>query len=156
MIGTGVQILFAFLLTIAFQARFGQATVFERDLYVVTLVLSGLSAALLITPVALHRFLFKFGVKDEIVALTNRLAIAGLAVLSLCLVAGIILTSDEASGELAAEILWGARSPHLRTGVVRVTPPPTAARSGGTSSALPDKAGGSEVGSRRDGRSTHL
>lgn len=107
MIGTGVQILFAFLLTIAFQARFGQATVSERDLYVVTLVLSGLSAALLITPVALHRFLFKFGVKDEIVALTNRLAIAGLAVLSLCLVAGIVLTSDEASGELAAEICGG-------------------------------------------------
>jgi Family of unknown function (DUF6328) len=103
-IGTGVQILFAFLLTIPFQARFGQADSFERDLYLVTLVLSALSAAILITPVALHRFLFKIGVKDEIVGLTNRLAITGLGVLSLCLVAGIVLTSDQASGALAAVV----------------------------------------------------
>src|SRR5215813_3662379 len=36
---TGVQILFAFLLALAFQARFGSTTNLQRDLYGVTLML---------------------------------------------------------------------------------------------------------------------
>ena len=101
-IGTGVQILFAFLLSIAFQARFNQTSPRQRDIYVATLALSGLSAALLITPVAIHRFLFRIRVKDELVALTNALAVAGLAVLSLSMTGGIVLTADWVSGPTAA------------------------------------------------------
>src|SRR5438105_9777609 len=47
---TGVQILFAFLLTLAFQARFGQTTGFQRHVYVVTLMLCAAATALLIAP----------------------------------------------------------------------------------------------------------
>ena len=68
------------------------------------LVLSGLSASLLIMPVAIHRFFFHIRVKDELVELTNRLAIAGLGVLSLCMVGAIVLTSDESAGPLGAGI----------------------------------------------------
>jgi hypothetical protein len=103
-IGTGVQILFAFLLGIAFQARFNQTSAFQRDLYLVTLVFSGLAVALLITPVALHRFLFRFGAKDEVVALTNALAVAGLAVLSVAMIGAIVLVSDWVGGAVAATI----------------------------------------------------
>ena len=34
----GVQILFAFLLTVPFSVRFGELTVFQRDVYYVTLI----------------------------------------------------------------------------------------------------------------------
>ena len=103
-IGTGVQILFAFLLTIAFQARFSDTSAGQRDLYLVTLLLSGLAAALLIAPVALHRFLFRMGVKDRLVSVTNRLSVAGLAVLSLSMVGAIVLITDWVGGTLAATL----------------------------------------------------
>jgi MFS family permease len=103
-IGTGVQILFAFLLTIAFQARFSQTSPGQRDLYLVTLLLSGLAAALLIAPVAMHRFLFRIGVKDRLVSATNRLSVAGLAVLSLSMVGAIVLITDWVGGTLAAAL----------------------------------------------------
>jgi hypothetical protein len=97
-IGTGIQILFAFLLSIAFQARFAQTNTFQQDVYLATMLASGLAAALFIAPVALHRFLFQFGVKDELVRLTNRVAIAGLAVLSLALVGAVLLVCDWVGG----------------------------------------------------------
>ena len=49
----GVQVLFAFLLAVPFQARFADATTFQRDAYFVTLVLSALASVLLIAPSAL-------------------------------------------------------------------------------------------------------
>jgi Family of unknown function (DUF6328) len=52
---TGVQILFAFLLTLAFTARFRSVTQFERDIYVVTLMLAAGASALLIAPARARR-----------------------------------------------------------------------------------------------------
>ncbi len=106
-IGTGVQVLFAFLLGIAFQARFSQTSSTQRDLYLVTLTFSGMAAALLIAPVAVHRFLFRIGVKDELVTFSNRLAVAGLAVLSLSMVGAVALTTDWVGGSLAGAICGG-------------------------------------------------
>lgn len=97
-IGTGIQILFAFLFSIAFQARFAETTAFQQDVYLATLLASGLAAALFIAPVAFHRFLFQFGVKDELVSLTNRLAVAGLVVLSVALAGAVLLVGDWVGG----------------------------------------------------------
>lgn len=104
-IGTGIQILFAFVFSIAFQARFAETTAFQQDVYLATLLASGLAAALFIAPVALHRFLFQFGVKDELVRLTNRLAICGLIALSVSLAAAILLVGDWVAG---AAFGWAA------------------------------------------------
>src|SRR6185437_5639709 len=76
---TGVQILFAFLLSIAFQQRFTSLQNYQRVFYLVTLMAAALAAVLLIAPVAVHRMLFRQHLKDEVVALTSRLAVAGLA-----------------------------------------------------------------------------
>jgi hypothetical protein len=103
-IGTGVQILFAFLLSIAFQARFPETTPAQRDLYLVTLLLSGLAAALLIAPVAMHRFLFGIYVKDRLVSVTNGLSFVGLVVLSLSMVGAVVLVTDWVGGNLAAVV----------------------------------------------------
>lgn len=97
-IGTGIQILFAFLLSIAFQARFGDTDTFQRDVYLATLLASGAAAALFIAPVALHRFLFQFRLKDEIVKLTNWLAIGGLASVAVAMVGAILLVTDWVGG----------------------------------------------------------
>ena len=102
--GTGVQILFAFLLSIAFQARFRETSGTQRDIYLVTLVLSALATALLIAPVSVHRFLFRIRLKDELVQLTNAVAITGLAVLSLSMVGAVVLICDWVGGTTAAII----------------------------------------------------
>lgn len=106
-IGTGVQILFAFLLSIPFQARFARTTAFQRDDYLATLMLSGTAAAIFIAPVAVHRLLFRFRVKDEVVNVTNVLALCGLASLSLAMIGSILLVSDWVVGRLGAGICSG-------------------------------------------------
>jgi hypothetical protein len=106
-IGTGIQILFAFLLSIAFQARFAQTTGYERDEYLATLLASGLATGLLIAPVALHRFLFQYRVKDELVTLTNRLAIGGLVALSVAMVGAILLVGQWVAGPVFGSVCAG-------------------------------------------------
>jgi hypothetical protein len=103
-IGAGVQILFAFLLSIAFQARFSQTTSFQRGTYLATLLLSGISTAMMIAPVAVHRFVFRIRVKDEVVAIANALAIAGLVVLALAMTGAVLLIADWVAGPLAGAL----------------------------------------------------
>lgn len=86
------------MLSIAFQARFSRTSPAQRDIYLVTLSLSGISTALLIAPAAMHRFLFRIGVKDELVTFTNRLAIAGLTALSVSMIGAIVLVADWVAG----------------------------------------------------------
>jgi hypothetical protein len=115
-IGTGIQILFAFLLGIAFQARFSQTSPFEKEVYLGTVLMSAVAAALFIAPVALHRFLFRFGVKDELVTLTNRLAIGGLGALSVAMSGAILLVGIWVGGTafgwvataMTAAVLFGS------------------------------------------------
>jgi hypothetical protein len=52
---TGVQLLLAFLLTVAFTPRFATFTDFHRNVYVASLVLGAAANALLIAPAAFHR-----------------------------------------------------------------------------------------------------
>ena len=90
----GVQILFAFLLTVPFSFRFGQLTVFQRDAYYVTLVAATLSAACLIAPSSAHRLRFHKGERTWIVESANRLMIAGLGFLALALGGSVLLITD--------------------------------------------------------------
>lgn len=84
-IQTGVQILFAFLLTLAFTARFPILDTAQRTMYITTLLLAVLAAALFTAPAALHRTLFQSGAKPEIVMISSLLAGAGMGVLMLAL-----------------------------------------------------------------------
>ena len=105
---TGVQILFAFLLTIAFQQRFTSLDTFQRDVYLGTLIAAAVAAVLLIAPVAAHRLLFRQGLKDELVAYTGRLAAAGLAFLTLAILGAVLLIVDVVVGAPAAAVVTGA------------------------------------------------
>jgi hypothetical protein len=104
---TGVQILFAFLLTIAFTPRFPQATEFQKHTYVVTLLLSAGAASLLIAPVAFHRLVFRRQQKDDVVNAANKLAMGGLVLLFGAIVGAVLLILDVVLGDTAAWVLAG-------------------------------------------------
>jgi O-antigen/teichoic acid export membrane protein len=104
---TGVQILFAFLLTLPFTQRFGEVTRFERDVYFVTLILSGMASALFIGPVSYHRVLFRKREKTEVVFVANRMAVGGLLCLALAITGVILLVTDFLFGGVAAAIASG-------------------------------------------------
>lgn len=104
---TGVQILFAFLLTLPFSNRFGQASQFERATYLVALLASAAAAGMLIAPVAYHRMLFRRNRKPEVVRSSHRMAAGGLVFLAVAMAASVLLVSDVVVGRPAAWIVGG-------------------------------------------------
>jgi hypothetical protein len=90
----GVQILFAFLLTVPFSQRFGALTPFQRDTYYVTLIATALSTACLIAPSAAHRLRFHQGDRAWVIESASRLTITGLAVLVVALGGSVLLITD--------------------------------------------------------------
>jgi hypothetical protein len=103
----GVQVLFAFLLTVPFSNGFPTLTGFERDAYFVVLALTAISTTLLIAPSAYHRLLFREGHKREIVIYSNRVVILGLGVLALAMSGAVMLIAHIVFGGSAA-IIAGA------------------------------------------------
>ena len=103
---TGVQILFAFLLSLSFTERFTRIDDFQRWTYVITLLLDQLTTGLLVAPAAIHRMLFGRGVKAATVRIGHHLFVAGLAALALTLVGAVLLVLDVAVGRSFA--LWSA------------------------------------------------
>ena len=89
--GLGVQVIFAFLLTIAFSNRFSALGPGQRTLYVVTLVLATVATALLLGPVAYHRLVFRRNLKRHLVGAANLMAILGLATVGLTVSAAVVL-----------------------------------------------------------------
>ena len=90
----GVQVLFAFLLVVPFNQRFGEITSFQRSLYFVTLLLATSAAVCLIAPTAHHRIEFREGDKRHIVFSGTKLAVAGLALLAAAMTGSVILVTD--------------------------------------------------------------
>jgi hypothetical protein len=91
---TGVQVLFAFLLTVPLAAGFPELTPFQRAEYFVTLLISGAAAVLLIAPTAYHRILFRLGDKEHLVQVANRFTLAGLCCVALSMVGALVLVTD--------------------------------------------------------------
>lgn len=105
---TGVQILFAFLLALAFQARFASITDFQRVTYAVTLMLCAAATALLIAPAAFHRLVYRMRLKLHLVQAASRLALSGLTLLMLSLVSAVLLILDFVFGTGPAVIMAAA------------------------------------------------
>jgi hypothetical protein len=91
---TGVQILFAFLLGIAFQQQFTKIESYQRGIYLVTLVAAACAAIMLIAPVAIHRMLFRRHQKNELVVITSRLAATGLVFLAIAILSAVLFVLD--------------------------------------------------------------
>lgn len=98
----GVQILFAFLLILAFTPGFDTTDGFSRAVYLVALLSAAAAAALIIAPVAYHRLLFRRGHKPELVRYAHRMAFAGLMMVLVSMVSAVLLASDVVLDRLAA------------------------------------------------------
>src|ERR687894_1738845 len=55
----GVQVLFAFLLTVPFAQRFADVSSFQKNVYFATLLFSAAASALFIAPTSYHRLNFR-------------------------------------------------------------------------------------------------
>jgi Family of unknown function (DUF6328) len=98
---TGVQVLFAFLLVVPFDAGFEHVGQFERLVYLVTLVFAALAAACVIAPSAWHRFLFRHADKQRLLFFSNRATITGLAFLALAMCGCLLLVATKLFGVTA-------------------------------------------------------
>jgi hypothetical protein len=103
--GTGIQVMFAFLLIVPFNAGWRHVDGFERTVYFVTLLIVALAAILLLAPPIHHRLLFRHGEKPFLIRVGNQLAIAGMACLGLGFVGILILLSDVVVGGAAPAIV---------------------------------------------------
>jgi hypothetical protein len=97
---TGVQVLFGFLLTVPFTARFEALSPGQRILYFATLAIAGAAAMLLIAPTSHHRVLFRCGDKHQLVRIANRYAIAGLACVGVAMVGALVFVGDVVFGSV--------------------------------------------------------
>ncbi|MGW3324249.1 DUF6328 family protein [Streptomyces virginiae] len=78
---TGVQILFGFLLTVAFTPHFQGLPQTDKVIYIVTVLLGALATGALIGPVSFHRIVSGRQIKPEAVAWASRLTFTGLILL---------------------------------------------------------------------------
>ncbi|TFE55806.1 hypothetical protein E3E14_05235 [Streptomyces sp. ICN441] len=88
---TGVQILFGFLLTVAFTPQFQRLGQTDKTIYLVTVVLGALATGALIGPVALHRIVSGRRIKPQAVVWASRLTFTGLVLLLATLTAALFL-----------------------------------------------------------------
>ena len=105
--GTGIQVLFAFLLIVPFNTGWKTVDSFERVVYFVTLLVVALAAFLILAPPIHHRLLFRHGEKQFLIRVGNYVAIAGMACLAVGFVGILVLISDVVVGGAAPAVVGG-------------------------------------------------
>ena len=80
----GVQILFAFLLTVPFAQGFERVTSFQKDLFFATLLCTAVSTTCFIAPTATHRLRFHKRDRKYVIESANTQIIIGLVSQPLC------------------------------------------------------------------------
>ena len=103
--GLGVQVLFGFLLSLPFTARFARLSPAQQDLYLASLVLCAGATALLLGPVAYHRLVFRRGQKEPLVRVGSVLATLGLAAVGLAISGAVLLASSMVATGLPAWLI---------------------------------------------------
>jgi hypothetical protein len=104
----GVQVLFAFLLTVPFTNQFQQITNEQKQVYFWTFICTTVATALLIAPSAHHRLQFRRHDKERMLQTANRLAIGGMVFLTLALVGAVYLVTDLLFHPAAAAVVTAA------------------------------------------------
>jgi drug/metabolite transporter (DMT)-like permease len=90
----GVQILFAFLLTVPFAQGFERVTSFQKNLFFATLLATAISTACFIAPTATHRLRFHKRDRKYVIESANTQIIIGLVFLSLAILGAVTLITD--------------------------------------------------------------
>jgi hypothetical protein len=98
----GVQILFGFLLSIAFTDRYASTSWYVRTIHLVTVLFATVAVALLTAPAAWHRVLFRLGKREKIIRVADQLMLAGLGALAFAMTGTVLLLAEIVIGG------WGA------------------------------------------------
>jgi hypothetical protein len=78
----GVQVLFAFLLTVPFTQRFDELDAGDRKVYYAAIMTTAVATLFLIAPTAHHRLRFRSGVKEQLLRVANLFAVIGVALIA--------------------------------------------------------------------------
>ena len=97
----GITVLFAFLLAVPFGRGWAHVTDFERDVFLVAVLSTGVAIVCLTAPSSYHRLRFHRGEKQRLVVIGNRLAIAGIAAFAVALLAAILLAVTHVTSRAA-------------------------------------------------------
>jgi hypothetical protein len=101
---TGMQVLSAFLLTLPYSDRFDSLDVVQRTAYLCVLVGAICGTAVVMSPIAHHRILFRRGRRPWLVATANRVARTALVLVAFVTCGVIFLTFDLTVGRTAAAV----------------------------------------------------
>ena len=104
---TGVQLLGGFLLTLPFQERFSQLDRFQVTVYLGLIVLAALTTGLTLTPIAVHRTLFREGRKREIVEVAHRVTRAILGAVATLMTGIVFLVVDVVVDRTVSSVVAG-------------------------------------------------
>jgi hypothetical protein len=104
-IQTGTQILTGFLLTLAFQPRFFDLDAYQTDVYLVLVILAVLSTGLGLTPVGLHRMLFRKRAKEALVDVADTMLQVTMGGVALLLSGTAMLIFDVVLGRTAGIVV---------------------------------------------------
>lgn len=120
-IQTGTQILTGFLLTLAFQQRFGELDAYQVNTYLALVITAAVTTVLALTPVSLHRWLFRRKAKSTIVALGNLGLKVTLVAVGITLTGTVLLIFDVVVSR-SAGLIAGAATLVIVTAVWIVLP----------------------------------
>ena len=98
----GVQVLFAFLLTVPFYSRFPSLTAVQRAVFFGSFIATGIAAVMLMAPSTYHRIMWRQEDPERLIRTANRLVIAASGLLAVAIVAVVFLTADQLFGTTAA------------------------------------------------------
>ncbi len=104
---TGVQVLFAFLLTVPFAAGFHKVDGVGHWLFFIALLSAALASILFITPAAQHRLLFRTPLKEKMLRRSNRLGIAGAVGLAIAMTSSVALVAETVINAWPAALFGG-------------------------------------------------
>jgi hypothetical protein len=108
----GVQVLFAFLLTVPFSQRFDQLDAGDRRVYFMAVLATVAATICLMAPTAHHRLRFRSGVKEQLLHVANVFAIVGLFLLAFAIAAVTFVITG---------VIYPGTIPQIVTGVLAGT-----------------------------------
>jgi hypothetical protein len=101
----GVQILFGFLLSIAFTEKYSSVGGYVRVTHLVTVLCAAVAVAFLTAPAAWHRVLFRQGRREDVVRHGNTFALVGLAFLAVAMTGTVLLLAEVILGGWPAVVV---------------------------------------------------
>jgi hypothetical protein len=101
----GVQVLFAFLLTLPFTQRFEKLAGRDKAVFFTALLATLVASALLIAPSAHHRLRFRARDKEHLIRTANRLALWGMGFVAIAMACSVFVIAEFVYGGVVGTIV---------------------------------------------------